>query len=431
MGARLHRWACALGSSLWLAACGTTHVDFAGRAGATSDEVYASLYPYYAELCALSEVAKKPGLGAEISGGTGGHSVLYLSGVCRADAHYPTVRLCDTAVPGPDDGVGISANAHFENANWVATPGRDFFFRGDLPAHERLTRAAYRHAQAKASAMGILNGVVFHAEVFSDRPADMAERDYMYEVSVATDYAIAFGRDRYCGRIPMTRARMAKIVRFLNDRNAVYRTGGKDFEWDVLRNNCSHLTHNALAAAGVWKEWEIDRPLLVAAFDFPVPKNEFVNLIWQTNDFPSSNLATLYADPAERQALSAGDWVPTGPGGLAEFEAAIEANDLYETDLRLIFYDDPIFGDYQRRFRRILADRRYTDLAANLRYFAALYSEIDGRRVPLETYLAQHPEIGAEQRPDFTSFYTNFYDNIVRQSARVRAALTALARASP
>jgi hypothetical protein len=162
-----------------------------------------------------------------------------------------------------------------------------------------------------------------------------------------------------------------------------------------------------------------------------VPKNEFVNLIWQTNDFPSSNLATLYADPAERQALSAGDWVPSGPGGLAEFEAAIEANDLYETDLRLIFYDDPIFGDYQRRFRRILADRRYTDLAANLRYFAALYSEIDGRRVPLETYLAQHPEIGAEQRPDFTSFYTNFYDNIVRQSARVRAALTALARASP
>ena len=112
-------------------------------------------------------------------------------------------------------------------------------------------------------------------------------------------------------------------------------------------------------------------------------------------------------------------------------KAMIEANDLYETDLRLIFYDDPIFGDYQRRFRRILADRRYTDLAANLRYFAALYGEIDGRRVPLETYLAQHPEIGAEQRPDFTSFYTNFYDNIVRQSARVRAALTALARASP
>ena len=46
--------------------------------------LYSRLFPYYAELCALSEIKKKPGFGVEIiSGGPGGHAVLYLNGACR------------------------------------------------------------------------------------------------------------------------------------------------------------------------------------------------------------------------------------------------------------------------------------------------------------------------------------------------------------
>jgi len=69
--------------------------------------------------------AKKPGFGAEIvPGGPGGHSVLYLNGVCRVkDAGYPVVALCESGDPRPGEGVGLSVNAHYSNANWIATEG--------------------------------------------------------------------------------------------------------------------------------------------------------------------------------------------------------------------------------------------------------------------------------------------------------------------
>ena len=270
----------AIGALLGLAACSTAHLD----TGATADaeRLYASLYPYYAEICAVSELKKKPGFGAEVSSGFGGHSVIYLNGVCRDDSvSYPTIRLCDVATPAAGQGVGLSVNAHYKNATWTATPGRDFFFHGTLRPGERLTRAAYAQTQARAEAMGILDGVEFHREVFDDKPASMSARDYKYDVSVATDYAIGFGRDRYCARVPVDRERMTRIVGYLNGLNAEYRDGGKEFEWNVFNNNCSHVGHNALAAAGVWDAWPTGRSVLLSLVDFPVPKNEFVDLMRQ------------------------------------------------------------------------------------------------------------------------------------------------------
>ena len=44
--------------------------------------------------------------------------------------------------------------------------------------------------------MGILDGVEFHREALTDRPADMSLRDYMYEVSIGTDYGVDMARDR-------------------------------------------------------------------------------------------------------------------------------------------------------------------------------------------------------------------------------------------
>src|SRR6185369_4995164 len=85
-------------------------------------DIYASVFPFYAELCALSEIKKKPGFGAEFASGFGGHSVLYLNGVCRvADAGYPTIQICDG--DAADRGVGLSVNDHYKNTNWVATEG--------------------------------------------------------------------------------------------------------------------------------------------------------------------------------------------------------------------------------------------------------------------------------------------------------------------
>lgn len=404
----------AVGVSIGLAACSTMSVDT--RPTAAAEQLYESLYPYYAEICAVSELKKKPGFGAEISSGIGGHSVMYLNGVCRADgAHYPTIKLCDGATPAARRGVGISVNAHFKNANWIATEGRDFFFHGTLAPRERLTRVVYEQTQTRAKAMGILDGVVFHPEVFDGMPAGMSRRDYMYEISVATDYAIGFGRDRYCARVPLDRERMSRIVDYLNGLNAVYKDGKKDFEWDVLRNNCSHVAHNALAAAGIWQDWPTERFILISAFDFPVPKNEFVNLMRRTNDMPIENVDALYNDETARLALIHAEPLPTGPGALAEAERAVHDNDIYDTDLRLIFYDDPILGSYRRHFRQIFAEPRYFDLRANLQHFANLYREIERKRQARTPLHDDHAR--------FDALYDRYID---RASAEVDAELASL-----
>jgi hypothetical protein len=385
---------------------------------AVDERVYASFYPYFAEYCAVSEFNKKQGFGVELEGGgPGGHSVFYLNGACRVrDAGYPVLALCSDA---PDAmagrGVGLSVNDHYANANWTATEGRTFFYHGALAPGEGVTRASYARTQEEAKAMGILDGVVFHAEALEPKPADMAERDYMYEISVITDYAIDLARDRFCARVPLTRGKVESIVHYLNALNEPYRTGQKEFHWNVLRDNCAYVAHNALAVAGVWPELPPDRPLLIAAFDFPVPKNQFVNLMRRTNDLPIADADALYDDETARATLLQQGWTTTAPGALAEARPAVQPNDLYFTHLRLIFYDEPVFGHYQERFDRIFAEPRYTDLAANLAYFSQLYTAI----------LAKHQMSASSAKR--AAFHRRYYDTIAGEKANVDARLARLA----
>jgi hypothetical protein len=421
---RLKLWRCLLAAAL-LNGCAAANFDLGGPP--PDEAAYADLFPYYVEDCAVSELRKKPGYGFEYSGGTGGHSVAYLNGVCTDPGeHYPVVRLCPAGTPPGQAGVGISAHSHFSNANWVAIPGRAFFFDGGQPADIGLTKAAYERTQAAAKAANVYDGVKFYDEFFQDRPPGWSRQDWMYEISVATDYAIAFGRGRYCARVPVDRAQMARVVDFLNSRNAIYRHGPRHYHWNVIEDNCTHLVHNALAAAGVWPTWPTDRFVVIAALDFPVPRNDFVNLVRRTNDLPLDDIDALYARPAIRDAVLRDDSLPTQPGALAQAVPPLRPNQVYDTDLQLIFYDDPPIGSYQRWFDAIFADPRYTDLAADLRHFASLYATIEANRQPLATLLSQRWADTADDRARFARFYERYYAIIARQTAAVTTALARL-----
>src|SRR5882757_3808753 len=68
--------------SILLGGCASTLFNV--RQGTLNEAEYTLIYPWYAEFCALSEISKKKGFGAEIvPGGPGGHAVFYLNGVCR------------------------------------------------------------------------------------------------------------------------------------------------------------------------------------------------------------------------------------------------------------------------------------------------------------------------------------------------------------
>ncbi len=419
---RRRRLTAAASMMIWLTGC---QGGFEIAAPPDDVALYSQLYPYYAELCAVSQIEKKPGFGVDTSGGIGGHTVFYLNGACReGDADYPTLVLCTDKTAVSAQGVGLSVNAHFQNANWVATEGRDFFFNGDLSPGERLTKTAYDRTQAKAEKMGIYKGVVFHPEVYDDQPAGMGRQDFEYEVSIATDYAISFGRDRYCGRVPVSRGQMTKMIDYLNATNAIYRDGKKEFEWNVLENNCSHLAHNALAAAGIWDEWETDRFFLISAFDFPVPKNEFVNLMRRTNDFDISDPRDVFDDDSARQSLIENERLPMEPGALAEAVPVQQANDIYDTQPHLIFYDNPVIGPYEYRFEDIFSEPRYTDIKANLLYFDGLYRSIKAER------LSSSP-LKAGRRENFAAFATKFYDYVDRQSVAVSLRLASITKLAP
>jgi hypothetical protein len=410
------------------------HIVLCGLAGCTTlplpaqvshddEAAYTALNPYYLEFCALSEIQKKPGYGADIRGGVGGHSTIYLNGVCQTRDGYPELAVC--ANDPASNGVGLSVNSHFANANWVAIPGRDFFYHGDLKPGQTLTRQVYDATKAHAKHLGLYDSVRFHDRVFEDMPPGYAQDAFKYEVSIATDYAIGYGRDRYCSRVPVSSAQMARIVDYLNGLNRKYRDGRAEYQWSVLNDNCIHVAHNALAAIGFWPVWPMHRTMLVAVFDFPVPKNEFVNIMRRANDMPVDNLLAVWDDKTARNAVLAGQGLPARAGALATFEPVVKDNALYNTDLRLIFYDEPVFGHYEGWYRRIAAESRYTNLGADLRYYRALYNRIEAERQPLAWWLNEHPSLRSES--DFPSFYDCFYGAVQGSAAAISAVSPVLA----
>lgn len=388
---------------------------------AVTQPSYGALHPYYASLCAASQFRKLPDTGIAIEGGGfGGHAVLYLNGVCRVtDAHYPVLKLCEEGFDADDAGVGLSVNDHYENANWVATPGRQFFFHGLIVPGKGLTRATYDATVATAEARGILDGVTFRDVYLQARPPDLDEETYKYQISFGTDYALNGARDRYCAKVPLSRAQMGAAVDYLNGVNAPYRAGTAKFTWSVVRNNCSHLYHNALAAAGVWPVWPVNRPLVVSAFSFPTPKNEFVNLVRRTNDGPLDDVEALWADPVARSSLLKFGALPVAPGATIELERIAEPNAIYDGRIELVFYDDPTLGHYERRYRRILRDPRYSDTRANLAHYAALYAKIEADRRPLAWHLRHMKREGVRDLSGFEEFYARYYAYIGQQRSAV------------
>jgi hypothetical protein len=356
-------------------ACGLLERDLPESASGFISEyqpgpAYEALFPRYVEMCALSQFRTLEGS----KGGIPGHGVLYLKGACRdSRSDAPQLRLCD-ATTGPEEGVGVTVNRWLENANWIAVPGRDFFFHGDLEPGEKLTRARFDRAVDRAIELDIFRGIeLWHPP---NEAPHASLREFIAKNSAVTDFAITFGRTVLCARVPVSEAMLGQVVDFLNDLNRQYATGNVEFHWSGYSDNCVHLVHNALAAAGIWEPKSVNAIKIRQFFNLAIPANEFLDLAERATQFPLEDFEKVWRDQAAHASLLEFDWLPGHYGALLTSMHVHADNELYDTAFRLFVLELPFHLGNTHRAEELFGDPRFVDLRKNLEWYRSRYAEI-------------------------------------------------------
>jgi hypothetical protein len=386
------------------------------------DAAYERLFPYYVELCAASQFRGK----VAGTGGVAGHAVMYLKGACRDDAApFPRLRRCRAAAASlgdPEHGAGISVNRWFKNVNWVAVPGHDLFFTGDLQPGERLSQARFEAVEQKVIARGIYKGITFQRYPGADADTDL--RGFLKRESIGTDLALQFARSVFCARLPVTEGMLDQIIAFLNDKNREYAEGEADYNWSVWADNCTHTLRNALAAANIWSPLSVRTIKVKQIFNLAVPANEFVNLAELMTQGNLADYRDILRDGPRRDAFHEFRWRPTEPGALLKTLPVHDPNDLYDTKFRLFTLQSPFLMGKTQRAIDLLSDPKFVDLEANLHYFEKKYDMI----------LAGHDErrdtMASVRGTPLRRVERLYYDYMRRERADVHSMLTRLASAS-
>ncbi|MCB0174890.1 MAG: hypothetical protein KDJ97_30555 [Anaerolineae bacterium] len=328
------------------------------------DPVYDTLFPYYVELCALSQFRGKD----HVIGGVPGHSVMYLHGACRdPKSDYPQLCICEDS-DAANDGVGVTVNRYTKNANWLAIPGRKLFYDGNLGPDDRVTEQAVEAVAQQAIDLGVYNGVELLDEV-----KDKSLIDFAREESVGTDFALTFARSIFCARVPVTKAMMQEMILFLNALNNQYRSGPKAYHWDGLHDNCAHVTHNALAAASIWPPTKVGGRMF--RHSLAIPANEYINLVLRCAEFPLDNFDAILQDEDAHDSLLEFGWLPARHGALIKTRDIRQANDVYDTDFHLFLLEPPD-SKKTKQTEKYLYDPHCFDLEPNLRLYQARYQKI-------------------------------------------------------
>jgi hypothetical protein len=339
------------------------------------DAAYEELFPYYVELCAVSQFRSLE----RGEGGIPGHAVMYLKGACKDEnAAFPSLRPCRrvaTTLDDPEHGAGVSVNRWFHNANWVAIPGPDLFYSGGLEPGETLDQAAFERTVQASIDAGVFDGVDFHP----DYPTTASERnleDFIAHHSLATDFALRFSRTAFCARLPVTGEMMGEIAEYLNVINEEYSSGEVPYEWSGYADNCVHLLRNSIAAASIWRPLSVRAARFRQFFNLAIPANEMVKLADLGAKGPLADGREVYRNDEARDALLDFDWLPRRHGAMLTVLPVHTPNELYDTRTRLLVLEGPFGGQVTRRYERLVEDARFTDLTKNLEHFQQVYGDI-------------------------------------------------------
>lgn len=341
------------------------------------DQRYEALYPYYVELCAVSQFRSEQ-MG---TGGSPGHATMYLKGACRdTEAPYPRLRHCtrnETDPNDPEHGAGVSVNRWFRSVNWVAFSGRGQFYEGHRDPDEPVTVELLEELSRKAVADGVFRGVEMWP--WPGQTPESDAFDFARLRSIGTDFALQLARSGLCGRVPVEAEMMDEIIHFLNDLNREYATGAVDFQWSVFSDNCAHTLRNALAAASIWSPRSVAANRVRQLFHLAIPANEALLLAELGTSGPIDSYSRIFRDDPMRNALLEFGWLPTRHGALLVSLRVHQDNRVFDPQPRLLVVQGPVSTRRTARLVEMLEDPRFTELEANLRYFEGRYREILAR----------------------------------------------------
>jgi hypothetical protein len=408
-----------------------------GRKRTTEQRTYNTLFPYSVEVCAVTQFHQ---IGAK-PGGWGGHATLFMNGAeIDPASSYPRVRLASPAsdLSDPDCGVGISVNKIFDNVTWVAIPGRDEFFRGGLANEQTLDRDFYEAAIKKATTAGWFKGIAIKDALMRERPSAVNPEEFIVRHSIGTDFALNFARTAYCARLPMSRDAIGKVIAYLNSANESAQKSG--YIWNMYTNNCSHVAHNALAAAGVWDPKvargpgainvardvaSVARALALSQMsDFSFPANNFVRLYEAGNERPIDDGLSAFRNHDVRRTMNDG-WITTGPGALIASYPIHYAtrNRMFSPGRDPFLFSVPMFWDKAETFKRLTrnAPSIVTDIHANLAHYHERFEETLANQRSLDVELRSLH--GTENEEEFRIFYGRFYEYIAGELRRTEQRL--------
>ena len=334
--------------------------------------------------------------------------------------------------------MGISVNKIFDNVTWVAIPGRDEFFRGGLATQQTLDRDLYETTIRRATAAGWFRGVGIKDTVMRQRPRAMSPEEFIVRQSIGTDFALNFARTAYSARLPMSRDAIGKVIAYLNTANESAQTSG--YTWNMYTNNCSHVAHNALAAAGVWDPKvargpgamnvardvvSVARALALSQMsDFSFPANNFVRLYEAGNERPIDDALAAFRNHDVRRTMSDG-WLSTGPGALIASYPIRDPtrNQMFAPGRDPFLFSVPMLWDKANTYKMLTRDAPsfVTDLAANLAHYRKRYATTLANQGSLDEELGFLN--GNESEAEFRSFYARFYEYIADELRRTEARL--------
>ena len=344
------------------------------------EPVYDQLYPYYIEICAISQIRTKTAW----KGGSPGHAVMYLKGVCRDPAtKFPTVKVCDPGsvdLNDPNAGMGVSVNRNLKNSNWMAIPDRRLFIHGNLEDDQVLDEDHVKATIIYAAEQGVFDGLEVHEEYKPENEEEETLVRYLSRKTLGTDFALKFGRTVFCSRLPVTRTMLQKILNYLNDLNREYALGEADYNWSVYHDNCSHVLHNSLAAAGVWSYTSVNQTKLRQLKNLSIPANEFADLALLSMTYPIEDFDKIYQDEFKRESLLRRGWLPTRHGALFDITGVHQNNEVYDTRFKLFVLQTPVLKQKGKKIREMVNDPRFTEVKDNLLYFKSRYEAILNKR---------------------------------------------------